>query len=70
MWKMAIGRNNNPAAKILVAPICQPVRCSLLFFIRINELPQTSASPMKSAQLVKFCFAMEAAKVRKFTFDT
>ena len=52
-----------------VEPICQPVRCSLLHFIRIKELPQTKARRPNTAQLVKFCFAISDAKMQKFAFE-
>src|SRR5438128_1834930 len=51
------------------APICMPVKCLALSFIRINELPQISESKTNSNQLVKFCLAIVCAKVHKFTFD-
>ena len=48
-----------------IAPICQPVRVSELFFIKIKELPQITESRIKMSQFRNFCFDIEGAKVRK-----
>jgi hypothetical protein len=57
-WTMENGRRTTPAEKILSAPICGPDNCSLLCFIRINELPQIMLSNRKRIQLISLCLVI------------
>src|SRR5687767_13002662 len=59
---IANGRKHRPAEKILMAPICIPVKCFELSFIRINELPHIKEIKINNNQLVKFCLAIALQK--------
>ena len=52
------GRSTMPAAHTLTAPIWIPERLSVLFFIKMKELPQITLNKIKIAQFRAFSFDM------------
>ena len=61
----ATGINTRDDEKMRNAAICEPLKPSLLTFIKINELPQMKQSNTKMLQLINLLFIKRRAKVLK-----